>query len=98
MRKRHRAVSIRVLAAEADAAWLADELTYAWRSAQDEAVSAYQAWCESPGPSEYAAYRAAQDRADQAQDVLSSSSSNSQIPRPSSPLPSLTSRPPSLPA
>jgi hypothetical protein len=49
---------------------LADELAYAWRSAQDEAVVAYQRWCESPGPSEYTAYRAAQDRADQAQDVL----------------------------
>jgi hypothetical protein len=79
MRKRDRAVSIRVLAAEADAAWLADELTYTWRSAQDEAVVAYRGWCESPGPSEYAVYRAAQDRADQAQDVLSSSSSNLQI-------------------
>jgi hypothetical protein len=63
---------IRVLAAEADAVWFADELTYAWRSAQDAAVVAYQGWCESPGPSDYAVYRAAQDRADQAQEVLSS--------------------------
>jgi hypothetical protein len=79
MSRHDRAVSARVLAAEADAAWFADELTYAWRSAQDEAVLAYQGWCESPGPSEYAVYRAAQDRADQAQDVLSYSSSNLQI-------------------
>jgi hypothetical protein len=80
MSKQDRAASILVVAAEADAAWFADELTYAWRSAQDEAVSAYRGWCESPGPSEYAVYRAAQDRADQAQDVLSYSSSNLQIP------------------
>jgi hypothetical protein len=70
MSRRDRTVSIRVRAAEADAAWFADELTYAWRSAQDEAVSAYRGWCESPGRREYAVYRAAQDRADQAQDVL----------------------------
>jgi hypothetical protein len=70
MRKRDRAVSIPVLAAEGDAEWFADELTYAWRSAQEEAVAAYYGWCESPGPTEYAVYRAAQDRADQAQDVL----------------------------
>jgi hypothetical protein len=70
MRKRDRAVSIPVLAADADAEWFTDELTYAWRSAQDEAVAAYHGWRESPGPIEYAVYRAAQDRADQAQDVL----------------------------
>jgi hypothetical protein len=80
MSRHDRAVSIGVLAAEADAAWFADELTYAWRCAQDEAALAYQGWCESPGPSGYAAYRAAQDRADQAQDVLSDSGSNLQIP------------------
>jgi hypothetical protein len=80
MSKRDRAISIRALAAAADAAWFADELTDAWRSAQDEAVMAYQGWCESPGASEYAVYRAAQDRADQAQDVLSYSRSNLQIP------------------
>jgi hypothetical protein len=73
MKKRDRAVSVQVLAAEADAAWYADELAYAWRSAQDEAVFAYEGWCESPGPIEYAVYRAAQDRADQAQDVLAHS-------------------------
>ena len=73
MRKRDRAASIRVLAAEADAAWLTDELTYTWRSAQEEAVVAYHGWCESPGPTAYAVYRAAQDRADQAQDVLAHS-------------------------
>jgi hypothetical protein len=79
MSKRDRALSIRALAAEADAAWFVDELADAWRSAQDEAVLAYRRWCESPGPSAFAAYRAAQDRADQAQDVLSYSTRNLEI-------------------
>jgi hypothetical protein len=72
MSREDRATSIGVLAAEADAVWFADELTYEWRGAQDEAVVAYQGWCESPGPNGYAVCRAAQERADQAQDVLSS--------------------------
>ena len=38
--------------------------------AQDEAVAAYQAWREAPGQAAYAIYRAAQDRADQAQDAM----------------------------
>ena len=63
-------IDIAALAAEGDAVWFRDELAYAWRVAQDEAVAAYRAWHESPGSSEYAVYRAAQDRADQAQDVL----------------------------
>jgi hypothetical protein len=33
-------------------------------------VGAYEAWRESPSRTAYAVYRAAQDRADQAQDVL----------------------------
>jgi hypothetical protein len=70
MNAEHPAVKILATAAEADAAWFADELEYAWRTAQDEAVAAYRAWRESPGSVEYAVYRAAQDRADQAQDVL----------------------------
>ena len=57
-------------AAEADALWLRDELAYAWRTAQDEAVLAYEAWLASPDRTAYAVYRAAQDRADQAQNVL----------------------------
>jgi hypothetical protein len=67
MSTQDRAARIGVFAAEADAGWFADELTYEWRSAQDEAVVAYQGWCESPGPNQYAVYRAAQERADQAQ-------------------------------
>ena len=64
------AVKILGVAAEADAAWFRDELAYTWRTAQDEASVAYQAWQESPGAIGYAVYRAAQDRADKAQDVL----------------------------
>ena len=56
--------------AEADAAWVCDELKYEWRMAQDEAVAAYEDWRESAGKTEHAVYRAAQDRADQAQDAL----------------------------
>ena len=58
------------MGAEADWAWVRDELAFAWRSAQDEALSTYHAWSESPGRTAYAVYRAAQDRADQAQDAL----------------------------
>jgi hypothetical protein len=56
--------------AEGDWLWFRDELAFAWRAAQDEAVDAYRAWCETPGRVPYAVYRAAQDRADQAQQVL----------------------------
>jgi len=58
------------MGAEADWAWVRDELAFAWRSAQDEALNTYRAWCESPGRAAYVVYRAAQDRADQAQDAL----------------------------
>jgi hypothetical protein len=70
MDTKSRLLNIPDLATEADGAWFRDELMHAWRSAQDEALAAYQAWRESPGSTEYAVYRAAQDRADQAQDVL----------------------------
>jgi hypothetical protein len=63
-------INILALAAEADRLWFRDELAYARRTAHDEAVAAYEAWRESPGRVAYAVYRAAQDRADQAQDVL----------------------------
>ena len=58
------------MGAEADWAWDRDELAFAWRSAQDEALQSYRAWSESPGRTAYVVYRAAQDRADQAQDAL----------------------------
>jgi hypothetical protein len=56
--------------AAADPLWFRDELAYARRTAHHEAVAAYEAWREAPGPVAYAVYRAAQDRADQAQDAL----------------------------
>jgi hypothetical protein len=63
-------INILAVAEEADDAWFREELASAWRNAHDEAVAAYKAWRESPGPTAYAVYRAAQDRADLAQDVL----------------------------
>jgi hypothetical protein len=41
-----------------------------WRDAQADATLAHAAWCSRPGADAYAAYRAAQDRADAAQDAL----------------------------
>jgi hypothetical protein len=64
--------NILAVAEDADEAWFLDELAFAWRTAQDEAVAAYEAWRETPGATEYAVYRAAQDHADKAQDVLAS--------------------------
>jgi hypothetical protein len=63
-------ISMLAMGAKADWAWVRDELSVAWRSAQDEALSTYRAWSESPGRTAYVVYRAAQDRADQAQDAL----------------------------
>ena len=42
----------------------------AWSEARDEALEAYRAWRHTPAADTYAAYRAAQDRADAAQDTL----------------------------
>lgn len=50
--------------------WIDDEIALAWRIAQDQAAGAYCAWSAQPGPDGYATYRAAQDRADAAQDAL----------------------------
>jgi hypothetical protein len=47
-----------------------DGLMAAWRAAQEEASCALHAWCDWPGTEAFAAYRAAQDRADAAQDAL----------------------------
>jgi hypothetical protein len=66
---------VHVTARQADVAWFRDELASAWRAAESEAWLAYEAWRRSPGSIEYAVYRAAQDRADQAQDVLADSAS-----------------------
>jgi hypothetical protein len=72
MNKEDIPINVLALAEEADELWFRDELAYAWRVAQDEAVAAYDAWRDSPGADDYAVYRAAQDRADQAQDTLAS--------------------------
>ena len=42
----------------------------AWRDASEEAAAAFSDWRDTPGAASYAAYRAAQDREDAAQDAL----------------------------
>lgn len=42
----------------------------AWADARDEALDAYREWHAAPASEAYAVYRAAQDRADAAQDTL----------------------------
>jgi hypothetical protein len=47
------------------------DLRYAmWTAARAEANLAYDAWCESGGSDTYAVYRAAEDRADAAEQAL----------------------------
>ncbi|HWM12615.1 MAG TPA: hypothetical protein VNO82_24860 [Solirubrobacteraceae bacterium] len=48
--------------------WVAD--LDLWTDARDEADEAYRQWRAAPGADAYAAYRAAQDREDAAQDTL----------------------------
>jgi hypothetical protein len=45
----------------------------AWTDARDDALHAYAGWLAAPTADAYAVYRAAQDRADAAQDTLSQS-------------------------
>jgi hypothetical protein len=52
------------------AAWALYELDYVWREAQADADLAYRDWCQFPGRDACVVYRAAQDRADSAQDEL----------------------------
>jgi hypothetical protein len=47
-----------------------DELFTIWSAARAEANVAYQAWCEAPGVDAYTVYRAAEDRADAAEQAL----------------------------
>jgi hypothetical protein len=47
-----------------------DQLFAVWTVARAEANLAYDVWATSPGPETYAIYRAAEDRADAAQDGL----------------------------
>jgi hypothetical protein len=47
-----------------------DQLFTVWSAARAEANLAYQAWCEEPGHDAYVVYRAAEDRADAAEQAL----------------------------
>jgi hypothetical protein len=47
-----------------------DPPLWTWRRAQADAREAYERWRSSGGATAFAAYRAAQDRADSAQDEL----------------------------
>jgi hypothetical protein len=47
-----------------------DELLALWSAARAEANLAYDAWCNKPGCTGYAVYRAAEDRADAAEQEL----------------------------
>jgi hypothetical protein len=51
--------------------WVLEELSFVWRAAQREASLAYCQWRRLRDRAAYASYRAAQDRADAAQDALS---------------------------
>lgn len=50
------------------AGWMPERA--AWRDAHEDACSAYRAWLADRTALAYAAYRAAQDREDAAQDAL----------------------------
>ena len=52
------------------AAQFHDEHFAIWSAARAEANLAYEAWCELPGLRSYAVYRAAEDRADAAEQAL----------------------------
>jgi hypothetical protein len=47
-----------------------DELFTVWSAARAEANLAYSAWCAVPGSDAYVVYRAAEDRADAAEQAL----------------------------
>jgi hypothetical protein len=61
---------LRLAAGGVAAGWVRDELREAWREAQAQARRAYAEWRDGSTPDAYALYRAAQDRADAAQDAL----------------------------
>jgi hypothetical protein len=56
-----------------------DELFTIWSAARAEANIAYQAWCDAPGPDAYVVYRAAEDRADAAEQALISATRPLQV-------------------
>jgi hypothetical protein len=47
-----------------------EEAFVLWSAARAEANDAYDAWCDCPGGTAYAVYRAAEDRADAAEAEL----------------------------
>jgi hypothetical protein len=51
--------------------WVCEAVRLAWRDARMEASLAYSHWCRMRDRTAYSIYRAAQDRADAAQDALS---------------------------
>jgi hypothetical protein len=51
--------------------WVREKLRLAWLEARSEASLAYKHWCSMRDHTAYSIYRAAQDRADAAQDALS---------------------------
>jgi hypothetical protein len=51
-------------------AQLHDELFTIWSAARAESNLAYAAWCDAPGGDAFAVYRAAEDRADAAEQAL----------------------------
>jgi hypothetical protein len=60
----------RVAAAQGSRRWQVIELFDAWVAAAADAREAYDAWRAIPGRGGFTVYRAAQDRADAAQDRL----------------------------
>lgn len=67
-----------------------EELGAVWRVARAEANIAYDAWRARPAADAYAVYRAAEDRADAAQDAVAAASAMSD------PWTNVTNSPPSL--
>lgn len=51
-----------------------DALFAEWSAARAEANLAYDAWCHTPGSDGYLVYRAAEDRADAAEEALARAS------------------------
>src|SRR5258707_8708766 len=56
---------------EGGSLWVSEELRLGWREARLEASLAHSHWCRVRDRTAYSIYRAAQDRADAAQDALS---------------------------
>lgn len=64
-----------------DGSELLSELFVAWSAARAEANMALDAWELRPGAEAYAVYRAAEDRADAAEDALALATASQRRPR-----------------